>query len=477
MFRNLLISLILAANYVVLVYLMVHALCFLAQLILATLEIKKYFYKVRQADPWWLMTSGVSFPISILVPAHNEESTIVENINSLLALHYPEFEVVVINDGSTDMTLQRIIESFKLKPVQRAFSEEVKHKPIRGIYGSPSYPRLLVIDKENGGKSDALNAGINLSRHPIFCAVDADSILSPDSLLKVVRPFIEEPEEMIAAGGRIKIANGCEVHAGQIIKEGLPRKLVPLFQIVEYTRAFLMARLAWTKLDAMLIISGAFGVFDRTAAIKVGGYSHGTVGEDMEIVVKLHKFHRENKIKYQMRYVPDPVCWTEAPANLSVLRRQRCRWQRGLLETLWKHSDMIFSFKYGPPGIIGMSYFFLMDVVGPVIEVFGFVITPISWLCGVLSAQFFLAYLSLSIAFGIFMSVGSFIFEELTLRKNRNLSELLILGGTAILENFGYRQIANLWRVEGLIQFLKGGQGWGKMTRTGFSSTARKRSS
>lgn len=454
-------------NGCILALLLVQSVIYLFQLVVAFLELRRHRRGASRADPWWMLTSGVALPISILVPAHNEEETIVENVRSMLALHYPDFEVIVINDGSKDRTLQVLVAALELQKVERVWHADVSHKEIRGLYGSPRYPRLLVVDKVNGGKSDALNAGINLSRFPLFCAVDADSLLDHDSLLQVMRPFIEEPEEMVAVGGRICIVNGCTVRSGQVTDIALPMRPLPLLQSIEYIRAFLIARLAWSRLGAMLIISGAFGLFKRSAAIKVGGYSHDTVGEDMEIVVKLHRHFREQNQKYQMRFVADSVCWTQAPETLGILRRQRTRWQRGMMQSLAKHREMVFNPKYGPAGTLGMGYFFLFDILGPVIEFTGLLLVPISLWQGEVTTHFFLAWLALTFTYGVFLSASSLLLEMMVTRTTRP-RDLALLAMSAVLENFGYRQLNNLWRLEGIWQFLTGKQGWGAMERTKF---------
>ncbi len=456
-----------AVNVMIFTLLVLQSFLYAWQLVVAYFEVRRARIRAMRADPFWVLTSDIALPISLLVPAYNEQNTIVENIHSMLSLHYPEFEVIVVNDGSTDRTLQVIIESLGLEPIERVYQHAVPCKKIRGIYGSSRYPRLLVVDKENGGKSDALNAGINLSRFPLFCAVDADSLLDHDSLLQIVKPFIEEPEQMIAVGGRIQIVNGCTVRAGQVIETGLPHQLLPLLQTIEYIRSFLISRLAWSRLDAMLIISGAFGVFKRSAAVKVGGYSHHTVGEDMEIVVKLHRYHRENNIPYQMRYVPESICWTEAPSTLRLLRRQRMRWQRGMVQTLVKHRAMIFNASYGPAGTIGMGYFFIFDLVGPLVELFGYISIPVAWKLGKLQGDFFLAYVMLTFTYGIFISTGSLLLE-LFVTRTGSVKDLGTLALVAVAENFGYRQLNNIWRLEGIIQYLRGETGWGEMDRAGF---------
>ncbi|WP_425996809.1 glycosyltransferase family 2 protein [Caulobacter sp. DWR1-3-2b1] len=418
----------------------------------------------------WRRFADAAPPITLMAPAYNEALTIVESIRSLLALQYPNFEVVVVNDGSKDETLQVLIDAFELTPTQRHYHLTAACAPIRGLYSGAKQPKLLVVDKENGGKSDALNAALNLSRAPIVCSMDADSLLEPDALLRAVRPFVEDPERTVAVGGTIRIANGCKISHGRVVEVGAPRNLLALLQTVEYLRAFLMARLAWSKLDALTIISGAFGLFRRQAVLDVGGYSHGTVGEDMELVVKLHKHFRRLGKPYRIAFTPEPVCWTEAPESWSVLARQRARWHRGAMETIFRHRDMILNPRYGRVGIIGFGHILLVDVLGPIIEAFGYVLIPAFWLLGLLSLDYLLAMLAVTFGFGVVISVGALALEEVELRRFPNAKSLLILMGAAVLENFGYRQINNLWRLRGLWQFMTGAQGWGSMTRKGFRS-------
>lgn len=422
----------------------------------------------RRLGRLWRRYADLSPPISLLVPAYNEEKTIVDSLRSMLALNYPNFEIIAINDGSKDGTLKAMIEGFGLEPVARGYEDAVAHKPIRGLHGSPRYPKLLVVDKENGGKSDALNAGINLSRAPIFCAIDADSILENDALLRAVQPFIDEPTRMVAVGGTIRIANGCHVEGGRVLAIGLPRNLLALFQTVEYLRAFLMARLAWSRLKTLTIISGAFGLFRRQVAVAVGGYSHGTVGEDFDLVVKIHRHMRDAKQDYAITFIPEPVCWTEAPESWRVLGRQRSRWQRGALETFFRHKDMLFRPRYGRVGSLGFGHVLLVDVLGPPVEVLGYLLVPLLWGLGFLAVEYLLAFLALTFIFGVFVSVGSLILEEVELQRVPRASDLVLLTAIAVVENFGYRQVSNIWRLQGFWQYLRGQQGWGTMTRVGF---------
>lgn len=425
---------------------------------------------IAKASILWRRYADEAPGIALLAPAFNEELTIVESVNSLLALHYPDFEVIVINDGSKDDTLATVVGHFGLERVERYHDLAVKHQPIRGLYATPRLPRLLVVDKENGGKSDALNAGINVARAPLFCSMDADSLLESDALLRAVRPFVEEPRKTLAVGGTIRIANGSRIEAGQVVDMKLPRNFLALVQIVEYLRAFLMARLALSSMQALTVISGAFGIFQRRAALRVGGYSHGTVGEDMELVIKLHRLSRERKEPYRIDFIAEPVCWTEVPESLAVLGRQRARWQRGALETFFRHKKMLFNPRYGRVGFLGFGHILVVDVLGPLVEVFGYILVPLLWGLGLLSIDYLLAFLAVTFTLGIFVSAATLILEEVELRRFPRARDLAILTAIAVAENFGYRQLANFWRLRGWWQFLNKQQGWGTMTRKGFGT-------
>lgn len=426
---------------------------------------------IARASILWRRYADEAPGIALLAPAFNEEVNIVESVNSLLALHYPDFEVIVINDGSKDRTLETIVGHFGLERVERYHDLHVKHQPIRGLYATPRLPRLLVVDKENGGKSDALNAGMNVARALLFCSMDADSLLEPDALLRAVRPFVEEPRKTLAVGGTIRIANGSRIEEGQVVDMRLPTNFLALVQIIEYLRAFLMARLALSSMQALTVISGAFGIFQRQAALEVGGYSHGTVGEDMELVIKLHRLWREKKEPYRIDFIPEPVCWTEVPESLKVLGRQRARWQRGALETFFRHKKMLFNPRYGRVGFLGFGHILIVDVVGPLVEVLGYFLVPLLWGLGLLSIDYLLAFLAVTFTLGIFVSAATLILEEVELRRFPNARDLAIVTAVAVAENFGYRQLANFWRIRGWWQFLRKKQGWGTMTRKGFAAT------
>ena len=446
---------------------LVQVLLYIVQLVYAAVALAER-PPAASTSVLWRRLADVAPPIAVIAPAFNEELTIAESVDALLALHYPDFQVIVVNDGSRDRTLDRLIEHYRLAPVERLYDLVAEHAPIRGLYAAANLPRLLVVDKQNGGKADALNAGINVARAPLVCAIDADTLLEPDALIRVVRPFVDEPNRTVAVGGTIRIANGCRVEGGRIVEVRLPRRFLALVQIVEYLRAFLMARLGLSRMRSLLIVSGAFGLFSREAVLAVGGYSHRTVGEDMELVVKLHRHCREQRRPYAVTFVAEPVAWTEAPEQLRILGSQRARWQRGALETFFRHRALFLNPRYGRVGFLGFGQVFLVDVVGPVAEVLGYALIPLFWALGLLSFDYVLALISIVFTFGVFVSVATLILEEIELRRLPRALHLAVLTLVAVAENFGYRQICNFWRIQGWYQFLRKRQGWGNMVRKGF---------
>lgn len=416
-----------------------------------------------------ISTSQLTPPVTIIVPAYNEEVTIEKSTLSFLNMNYPEYEVIVVNDGSKDTTLEKLIAYYNMVAVDQAVRQQLPCQQIKGIYRSVDYPLLMVIDKENGGKADALNAGINFSQYPYYCGVDADSILEQDALLKSIRPFIEGADNVIACGGIVRIANGCTIRDGRVLGIGLPQKAIGIFQVIEYLRSFLMGRLGFSSLNNLLIISGAFGIFRKQDVIAVGGYNTATVGEDMELVVRLQKYLYETNTKAKVLFVPDPVCWTEVPEDISVLYRQRTRWQIGLLECLLLHRKTIFNPKYKIMGLLAMPYFLIVELLGPTIELIGFIFLIIGLYLGVVNLSFAVFFLIATIVFGMFLSISAVLLEEFSFRRYPRVSDLLKLALYSVLENFWYRQINAVWRTWAFIRFLRNDKAWGKMTRQGVS--------
>lgn len=455
--------------YFVTIYFLAVNIVYTIFIVLSYREILRQVRHGSFSDHRLLVQSELTPPISLLVPAYNESATIVQSVKSLLKLSYGKYEVVVINDGSRDDTLQCLINAFGLFRSKRLYRPLLHAKEVHGIYRSslPEYRHLVVVDKENGGKADALNVGINVAQYPYVCSIDADSLLEDDALQKVMKPFLED-ESVIAAGGIVRIANGCEVVNGRVIRVGLSKKLLPIFQVVEYFRAFLSGRMAWQSVNGLLIISGAFGLFRRSELIDAGGYRHDTVGEDMELVVRLHRLMRDRKKPYRVAFVPDPVCWTEAPETVRVLARQRNRWQRGLLDTMRIHARMLFNPRYGIVGTAAMPYFFFVELLGPVFELFGYLVTLGMLVLGLLNMQMALLFFVVALFYGIMFSVGAVLLEEISFQRYPNPKDLALLLAFGVLENFGYRQLTVWWRMKGFWDYYRGKTGWGSMPRKGF---------
>lgn len=449
-------------SYIMLTYFFIVNIIYIV-LILISLRRLDEFIQIINTDI--TATSDYTKPISIVVPAYNEQETIIDNINSLLALNYPIYEVVVVNDGSKDDTLNKIINTFNLRRVDLDLNVQIPCNKIRGVYSSFEIPNLLLVDKENGGKADALNAGINVSRYPLFCGIDADCLIEKNALLRIVKPFLNY-EETIAVGGIVRIANGCVIKEGKVVEAKLPKNIIVKFQIIEYFRAFLTSRVGWEVLNALLIISGAFGLFKKSAVIKVGGYQK-TIGEDMELTLRLHEYFRENKIKYKVDFTSDAVCWTQAPDSLKGLGTQRVRWQRGLMDSILKHKKMIFNPKYGIVGMFSMPYFCFIEMLGPLVELVGYIIMIVSLVIGILSKYviyiFLMAYL-----YGIFFSLSAVFFEQLTYKRYRGFKAIGTLVIYSFLEQFAYRQITVWWRIKAFWNFKKGSKQWGSIKRSSF---------
>jgi cellulose synthase/poly-beta-1,6-N-acetylglucosamine synthase-like glycosyltransferase len=410
--------------------------------------------------------TGFEPQISVLVPAYNESATIADSIRSLLQLSYTRYEIIVINDGSSDSTLEVLKRDFALRPFPEVYQTSLPTAPIRSIYVSQSHAKLRVIDKENGGKADALNAGINLSRNPLFCTLDSDSILQRDSLQRLAQPFLDDPST-VATGGTVRIANGCVVKEGFLAAIGLPTNWLALFQVLEYYRAFWVARGGLAPMNALLIISGAFGLFRKTTVVEVGGYARHLLGEDMELVVRLHRHLRLLGHPYRISFVPHAFCWTEAPENLRSLRNQRIRWQRGLAESLVLNRSLLFHHKGGVVGWLALPIFILFEWLSPAVLVFGYIFAAFCYFTGLWSAQATLAFLLLEIGLGVLTSMSAVFVDELSFHIYPKFRQVFVLFVVAIAENFGFRQLVTYWRLIGLWRWMIGAKGgWGTITRT-----------
>ncbi|MFL0246317.1 glycosyltransferase family 2 protein [Candidatus Clostridium stratigraminis] len=461
---DILIKIINVISIFLLTYFFIISMLYIVLIVLSTRRLRKF---INVANNDITIISNYTKPISIIVPAYNEQETIIDNIKSLLDLDYPIFEIILVNDGSKDETLSRVINHFNLRKIDLEVNMQIPCEEIKGVYGSFEITNLVVVDKANGGKSDALNAGINVARYPLFCGIDADCIIEKNALLRIVKPFLKH-EETIAVGGIVRIANGCTFKDGNLQKAKLPRKAIVVFQIVEYFRAFLSSRIGLERINALLIISGAFGVFKKSAVTRVGGYSK-TIGEDMELTLKLHEYYRRNKLQYKIDFTSDAVCWTQAPDNLSSLRSQRVRWHRGLIDSLLKYKKMLFNPKYGIVGMLSMPYFILVEMFGPVIETTGYIILILSIVFGILS-KFFIFVFLMAYLYGLLFSLFAILLEQLSYKRYNKAFEIIKLIFYSFFEQLSYRQLTVFWRVQAFFNFKKGSKNWGYIKRTSFAN-------
>jgi len=406
-------------------------------------------------------------PVSFLIPAYNEEATIVSSLKSLLAMHYPEFEVIVANDGSKDDTLAVLTSAFELVRAEPSPRRFAPHADVRGAYRSRSYPNLLVVDKANGGRADAINAALEQAHYPLVVITDADSLIDPAALMKIGTRFMDAPE-LRGVGGTIRVVNEADVVGGAVTRPRSPRNFIARWQQLEYIRAFMAARTAMSAAGCLISISGAFGIFRRASLIEVGGLRVDTVGEDLELTFRLHRHYRDRHEAYRLEFLPEPVCWTQVPETAKVLGGQRDRWHRGLWETLWRHRDMLFRPRYGRIGLVAVPYVWLVEGITPIMEVLGYLIILVLAILGALDAAFVLAFLGLTVFYGMVVGLASAALDQALPHSPRGAGDRYRLMVAILTENLGYRQWLAVVRVVAMFKIRSSRGKWGVMTRRGF---------
>lgn len=453
----------------ILVYMLVVIGTYLWMMVSATLYLWKRKGLEKESFDDQYVDAFFTKPVSIIVPVYNEAVGVVDTVRSLFSLRYPTTEIIIVNDGSTDNTLALAIKELSMVPIEKIIRKSLATQPIKAIYVSQIYPNCYLVDKENGGKADALNVGINMASYPYFCSLDGDSILERNSLLHIMQPIMLSDEEVIASGGNVRIANGMQMELGHVVHQQLSTNALVVMQVIEYLRAFLMGRIALSKRKMVLVISGAFSVFSKEWVIKAGGYAVNTIGEDMELVVRLQRLLREEGSNKRIEFIADPVCWTEAPETLAVLRKQRRRWHQGLLESLWRHRIMLFNPKYGRIGLVAMPYFLLIECLSPLIEIGGYIYVVYAYFTGGIYYEFSLLLILLFVIYGTGFALTSVLFEMWSLTSFTSHKELRRLFIVALTELFWYRPLTLIWRVEGMIHFVLGKKVWGNMERVGLN--------
>jgi len=442
---------------------------YLALLALAFIGSIKRLYEERFTDFELLNRSYLTLPVSIVIPAFNEEMSIMDSIYSAIDLIYPETEIIIVNDGSTDRTLNILTAEFHLEPEDIFYPKEILTKEVKRTYRSETFPNLWVIDKANGGKADAVNAGVNLAKYRYVAIIDADSIFHEKGVLRISRLINSDPAKLVAIGGQLRVANGLEVEKGKVISKRLPRRLVAKFQVVEYLGSFLGNRVGWSELNSVLVISGGYGLWRKDIFIELGGMTTETTHEDIEFTFRLHKELRRRKTPYQIGFLPDPIVWTEVPNTWRSIFVQRRRWQRVVNEVAWRYRSMFFNPRYGTVGMLGMPYLVIFETLGPLIEILSYIIVAFAFIVGLLSLKLFLLFLLVSFGLTSITRIASVFVEQYSFRtyKLRNLPILFIL---AIFENFGYHQFISVARLLSYIDFFRGKKTWEKIPRRGFSS-------
>jgi cellulose synthase/poly-beta-1,6-N-acetylglucosamine synthase-like glycosyltransferase len=408
-------------------------------------------------------------PVTIILPAYNEEKTIVESVTSLLFIKYPSYELLVVNDGSKDKTLEVLIDSFNLVKTDYVYRSSIDTEEVQCIYISKEYRSLVVIDKKNGGKADALNAGINISRYPYFCAIDADSILGEDALARLIMPFVHDPVRTTAVGGIVKAANGADIVKGRLLRERMTWNPLVIFQTVEYARSFFMGRMGLSVMNSLLIISGAFGLFRKEDVLKVHGYRRKSLGEDMLLVVSLHKQKLREKSPYRIGFLHDTVCWTEIPSDLRTLKKQRVRWQMGLMESLTESRNMFFNPRYGAVGLFSIPFYFFSEIIPPFLEFMAYAIMGVGLYVGALNLQMLFHFFLVSWLYSAVHSFVGLATEYFMVQRVSKFHHFLLKLCLSCFENLFYRQINLVYRIAGFFKYFSNKREWGEMERKGFT--------
>lgn len=442
-------------------------LLFLAAISAATLRRNHHLHRYGRVDE--MLSTKTAPPVSILIPAYNEEAGIVDAVRSMSIVRYPRFEMVVINDGSTDGTLDALIEGFELARVHIPYRPDLRTRDIRAIYRGRGAVDITVIDKENGGVADAMNAGLNAARYPYVLRTDADVVLDPDCLIHSMQRVVEDRERTVAVGGNVRPINGCFLRLGHLVKASVPKALIVRMQLLEYLRTFLAGRPGWSGMNALPLISGAFGIWKRSAVIEVGGFTPGHMGEDLDLTMRLHRHHLERKIPYRIVYEPSAVIWTEVPTSTRVLARQRIRWHQGLMTAVRDFMPMTFNPRYRQVGMVTWPGIVLFEFVAPVVEAAGWLVIPVAWLLGLLNAGTLSWLVLLAFGMGLLNSMIALLLDESYgyFNSPSDTSRLIVM---AIVENLGMRQITVVWRIRAMLGADRGR--WGDMERRGVGHLA-----
>lgn len=448
------------------IFFIIYMIGYSSFLFLAVVTGSSELYRKKQQDKLKnTLMKDYFIPVSIIVPAYNEEVTVVETVKSLLALDYNLYEIIVVDDGSKDTTSKKLIEAFDMQPIRRPIQRKIACQPEEFVYETAMQKvPLTLIRKKNGGKADSLNMGINACRYPYFICMDADSVLQHDSLSKIVRPLLEN-ENVVAVGGVVRPCNGAELERGRVKKYKLPSNILACMQVLEYDRSFLASRILFDKFNGSLIISGAFGLFKKDTVIAAGGYDHSTMGEDMELVVKLHEYCVLNDIPYCIKYATDAICWSQAPERLRDLCKQRKRWHLGLFQSMWKHRIMLFNPKFGAVGIISYFYFLVYELLSPFIEIFGVASMIIAFAVDLINVPFMLLFFLIYAIFGCVLTLTAFFARTQTIDLEISVGDVAKAVLLCFFEICVLRFVLAFVRATAFVGYKKKKLNWGRIER------------
>lgn len=458
----------------VLIYSVALIVSYILMTLISVYALVKYKFQNRSTDYNTILYADSLEPsISVIASSYNESLMIVDCVRSLLALRYNNYDVIVVNDGSTDDSFEKACKEFEMEKVEYFIHYYIPTKPVRGVYRSKNkaYPNLIFIDKENGGKADAMNAGINIATKLHIVCVDVDSVIAIDGLLKLVKPIIESKNKtVVSVGGVVHVANGCRFDNGVLLEKSVPPNFNVRMQIIEYLRSFLIGRMAWGEINGLMLVSGALGIFLKEHVMAVGGYRASTIGEDMELIVRMRRYLYDHNIPHAVKYIPEPLLWTEVPPNKKILGRQRTRWTRGLMDTLKIHRKLMFNPKYGVLGMVSYPYFFFFEWLAPLIEILGMVYLAVLIALGAIQWKIYITLFLFMYLFGVSFSFLAIFFGEMTYAVYKKKSDLLKLFFTSLLEVFLYHPLILYWSLKGNYMYFRGKNQWGVMSREGFKN-------
>ncbi|MBO9152389.1 glycosyltransferase family 2 protein [Chitinophaga sp. GCM10012297] len=441
--------------------------------ICSLIAVRKWVMSEKYQGGDVLLTSPLAPGISVIAPAFNEGLTIIYNVRSLLTLKYVRYEIIVVNDGSTDNSMEQLIKEFSLVPVDFAYNAKIQTRPVKKIYKStdPAYAKLTIIDKVNGkSKADAVNAGINAAAFDHFVCTDVDCVLDENTIIELIKPVMKEKKKrVIAIGATLRVANSNIFDQGVMVGVRPPKQLLPRFQEVEYIRAFVLGKMGWTLMNCVPNVSGGLGLFDKEITIRCGGYDHTSFGEDMELMTRMCRYAQDNKIPYAIRYIPQTLCWTEVPSTIKIFGRQRTRWARGLAQLMHTHFSMFLKPKYGRMGMIVFPYNFFFELLAPIIEFAGIVYYIVMVAMGHINWPTALVLLVFVYTYSIMITTLAILYDQITFRYYNSWRDVALLCLTPFLEFFLYHPLIVFFSLRGYYFFLTGKKaGWGNMQRRGF---------